>query len=341
MPGSNLESRRPYIARLLEELKTGASHCGLLESIFVGGGTPSLLSIAEWQEIGEAIHTFFKQSPGCEWTMEANPESLTPGLVEIWRALGVNRISLGIQAFQPELRATIGRRGNLDRLEEVVAALRQNGIRRLNFDLIFNIPGQTLSQWHDTLMQALSYAPTHISAYALTLEEGTRLAKVLPPLKDEDFLAFWNETDRGLATAGIHRYEISNFSLPGEQCRHNHAIWHGGTYLGCGPAAASFDGSLRWTNPSSLDHWLAHQPPEKDLLPPEERAAEILALGFRTLAGWKWSEFTATTGFDALALRGNALKKLETMGLVHLTSHGAAPTPQGLLFNDNLAMELI
>ena len=340
-PGSCTETRHPYIARLIEEMASGASFCSPLESIFVGGGTPSLLSVDEWQEIGDAIRSKFTFAPSCEWTMEANPDSLTPELVACWASLGVNRISLGIQAFQPELRATIGRRGSLERLDEVIAAIRHSGIRRLNFDLIFNIPGQTLAQWHDTLTQALSYTPTHVSAYALTLEEGTRLASTLPPLDDNDFLAFWNETDTVLATAGIQRYEISNFSLPGEECHHNDAIWHGGTYLGCGPAASSFDGSLRWTNPPSIAQWLDHKPPEKDFLPPEERAAEILALGFRTLAGWTWDNFTKTTGFDALALRGTALQKLEKLGLVSMNNHGASPTQKGLLFNDDLAMELI
>ena len=341
VPGSTVDSRHPYIARLVEELTSEAPLCGPLKSIFVGGGTPSMLSMDEWQMIGNAIRSRYVLSPDCEWTMEANPDSLTSELVACWASQGVNRISLGIQAFQPELRSTIGRRGNLARLDEVVAAIRQTGIKRLNFDLIFNIPGQSLEQWHDTLMQALSYRPTHLSAYALTLEEGTRLAKNLPPLEDDDFLAFWDETDTVLSTVGIRRYEISNFSLPGEECRHNSAIWHGGTYLGCGPAAASFDGSLRWTNPPSIDQWLTHQPPEKDYLPPEERAAEILALGFRTIAGWRWDEFTQTTGFDALALRGTALRKLEKLGLVKLLDSGAAPTQKGLLFNDDLAMELI
>ena len=322
-------------------MASGASFCSPLESIFVGGGTPSLLSVDEWQEIGDAIRSNFTLAPSCEWTMEANPDSLTPELVACWASFGVNRISLGIQAFQPELRTTIGRRGSLDRLDEIIAAIRHSGIRRLNFDLIFNIPGQTLAQWHDTLIQALAYHPTHVSAYALTLEEGTQLAKTLPPLDDDDFLAFWNETDMVLATAGIHRYEISNFSLPGEECRHNDAIWHGGTYLGCGPAASSFDGSLRWTNPPSIALWFDHKPPEKDFLPPEERAAEILALGFRTLAGWTWDSFTKTTGFDALALRGTALQKLEKLGLVCMNNQGATPTQKGLLFNDDLAMELI
>ena len=341
VPGSTVESRRPYIARLVEELKSGATQCGRIESIFVGGGTPSLLSVAEWEEIGDTIRSCYKLADTCEWTMEANPDSLTSELLACWASFGVNRISLGIQAFQPELRATIGRRGSLERLDETVAAIRHSGIRRLNFDLIFNIPGQTPEQWHETLMQALSYHPAHLSAYALTLEEGTRLAKKLPPLDDDDFLAFWNETDTALSTAGIRRYEISNFSLPGEECRHNSAIWHGGTYLGCGPAAASFDGLLRWTNPPSIGQWLAYQPPEKDYLPPEERAAEILALGFRTLAGWTWDAFTETTGFDAFALRGNALRKLEKLGLVNLFDNGAAPTQKGLLFNDDLAMALI
>ncbi len=340
-PGSCIETRRPYIARLIEEMVSGATLCSPLESIFVGGGTPSLLSVDEWQEIGTAIRANFTFAPSCEWTMEANPDSLTRELIACWASLGVNRISLGIQAFQPELRTTIGRRGSLERLDEVVAAIRQSGIHRLNFDLIFNIPGQTIGQWHDTLTHALSYHPTHLSAYALTLEEGTRLASTLPTLDDDDFLTFWNETDTVLATAGIRRYEISNFSLPGEQCRHNDAIWHGGTYLGCGPAAASFDGSLRWTNPSSIAQWLAHKPPEKDLLPPEERAAEILALGFRTIVGWNWDTFTRTTGFDAIALRGTALQKLEKLGLVSINDNGATPTQKGLLFNDDLAMELI
>ena len=341
MPGSTGDSRRPYISRLIEELESGATQCGIIESIFVGGGTPSLLSTDEWEAIGTAIRSRYELAPHCEWTMEANPDSLTPELVACWASLGVNRISLGIQAFQPELRATIGRRGSLERLDEVVAAIRHSGIRRLNFDLIFNIPGQTLEQWHDSLAKALAYHPTHISAYALTLEEGTRLAKNLPPLDDDDFLAFWNETDTMLATAGIRRYEISNFSLPGEECRHNSAIWHGGTYLGCGPTAASFDGSLRWTNPPSINQWLDHQPPEKDYLPPEERASEILALGFRTLAGWTWDAFTEITGYDALVLRGKALRKLEKLGLVNLFDNGAAPTQKGLLFNDDLAMALI
>ena len=341
VPGSTVESRRSYIARLLEELESGVTQCGKIESIFVGGGTPSMLTVDEWQAIGDAIRSRYELAPRCEWTMEANPDSLTPELVACWASLGVNRISLGIQAFQPELRATIGRRGNLERLDEVVEAIHMNGIRRLNFDLIFNIPGQTPEQWHETLMQALSYHPTHLSAYALTLEEGTRLAKTLPPLDDDDFLAFWNETDTALSTAGIRRYEISNFCLSGEECRHNNAIWHGGTYLGCGPAAASFDGSLRWTNPPSIGQWLDHQPPEKDALPPEERAAEILALGFRTIAGWRWDEFTQITGYDALALRGTALRKLVNLGLVNLFDSGAAPTQKGLLFNDDLAMELI
>ena len=339
--GSSQESRRPFMARLMEELEAGSKECAPLNSIFVGGGTPSLLSVDEWRQLFDAIHGCFALAPGCEWSIEANPDSLTPELVGCWAENGVNRISMGIQAFQPRLRDIIGRRGSLDNLPAIVESIRQNGIRRLNLDLIFNIPGQTLPEWRETLQQALAYAPTHLSAYALTLEEGTRLAKRLPPVDDELFLDFWHETDAVLSTAGIHRYEISNFSLPGEKCRHNDAIWHGATYLRCGPAASSFDGRTRWTNPPSIRQWLARTPPEKDILPPEERAAEILALGFRTLAGWRWEEFASLTGYEPLAIRGKQLRKLHAQGLIAMDEKGAAPTAQGLLFNDNLAMELL
>ena len=336
-----MESRRPYLARIMEELEGGSRKCAPLASIFVGGGTPSLLSIAEWQQLFTTIHRCFALAPDFEWSIEANPDSLTPALVGCWAEHGVNRISLGIQAFQPRLRQIIGRRGSLDNLPDIIAAIRRNGIRRLNLDLIYNIPGQSLDEWRESLLKALEFEPTHLSAYALTLEEGTRLAKILPAVDDALFLDFWHETDALLATAGIRRYEISNFSLPGEKCRHNDAIWHGATYLGCGPAAASFDGRMRWTNPSSITQWLAHLPPETDRLPPEERATEILALGFRTLAGWRWADFTETTGYDPLALRAPQLRKLHAQGLIALDEFGAVPTMQGLLFNDNLAMELL
>lgn len=341
-PGSTQQSRIPYINRLCEELQTGSSKCGILNSIFVGGGTPSILSCREWQTIFHCIHRNFTLSPDLEWTHEANPESLTPELIKTWADNGVNRVSLGVQAFQPEIRMAIGRHGSIDRLPQITMELVQAGIKRYNFDLIFNIPGQTLTQWQQSLEQALSLNPSHISTYALTIEKGSRLANIHTPTpSDKDFIQFWDLTDNILAQNCIRRYEISNFSAPSQECRHNLEIWKGATYLGCGPAATSFDGHNRWTNQPSLQQWLANTPPEMDIIPQKERAAEILAFGMRLVNGWNWTDFQARTGFDPIELRGPQLYKLNQLGLIEMTEDGAKPTRQGLLFNDDVAMELL
>ena len=333
--------RMQYISRLREELQAGAPQCTPLRSIFVGGGTPSVLTVAEWEHIFAAVQESFTLASDVEWTCEANPESLTPELIECWAAHGVNRVSIGVQAFQSHLRETIGRRGTLQNLPALVKCLRDNGIQRLNFDLIFNIPGQTTADWQETLSRALDFGPTHLSCYALTLEEGTRLAQQLPPLSDELFLELWDMTDRLCAQTNLRRYEISNFAVPGEECQHNYRIWKGATYLGCGPAAASFNGVNRFTNPSSLADWLRRVPPEIDAIPPEQRAAEILATGMRTLDGWSWNDFLQATSFDARSLRSDAIQRLHQLGLIQLSPNGMRPTRQGLLFNDDLAMELL
>jgi oxygen-independent coproporphyrinogen-3 oxidase len=158
---------------------------------------------------------------------------------------------------------------------------------------------------------------------------------------ENTFEAMWDVADEVLARGGLRRYEISNFARAGAECRHNLAIWHGGTYLGCGPAATSFDGSTRWTQPPSLRAWLAGTPVEPDVLPPEERACEILAFGFRTVAGWQWPDFRARTGFAAYDLRGAELAELVSDGLLAPSGDGLAPTRAGMLLNDSVIAALL
>lgn len=340
-PGSNETGRRPYIEKLCAELRENSQKCGVLSSIFVGGGTPSILSKREWECIFREISCDFQLAEDYEWTCEANPESLTPELIECWAENGVNRISMGVQAFQQELRSIIGRRGTLDALPKLIDYIDRNGISRLNLDLIFNIPGQSLAQWRDSLHNAVDFGAEHISAYALTIEEGTPLAARTSQPDDEHFLEFWDATDEVLDNAGIRRYEISNFAKPSCECRHNLDIWRGATYLGCGPAAASFDGTDRWANVSSISHWLADTPPERDEISPDKRAAEMLAVGMRTVDGWTWDAFQKRTGVDARSLRKSQLETLSRQGLVILDEEGVKPTHQGMLFNDEIAMELL
>ncbi|MDX9979225.1 MAG: radical SAM family heme chaperone HemW [Lentisphaeria bacterium] len=332
--------RRRYLDRLRAEL-AAASQPEPLASVFIGGGTPSLLEPAELDELLRLVTTHFQLAPAVEWTVECNPDSLDGAKIDRLARHGVNRVSLGVQSFRPELRAILGRRGSLGDLAATLARLRTAGIVRQNLDLIYAIPGQSLAVWREDLARVADLGVGHVSAYALTIEEGTRLAARLGAPDDASFEAMWDLADEVLGGAGIRRYEISNFARPGEECRHNLAIWHGGTYLGCGPAATSFDGRDRWTQPPALDDWLAGLPPERDELPPRDRACEILAFGFRTLVGWQWPAFRARTGYDAQALRGPELAELVRHGLLAPRGDGLAPTRAGLLLNDSLLAHLL
>ncbi len=338
---SSLDGRRSYFERLEQELRQGARNCALLQSVFVGGGTPSALTAPELKRLAELITDAFPLAPDCEWTVEANPESLDEEKIALLAAYGVNRLSFGVQSFSPRLRQMIGRRGSPERLGELLDAARRHGIRRCNLDFIYAIPGQTLADWEADLRQALALAPTHVSTYALTIEEGTRLAGQNLAPSEDDFLAMWDAAEAILGGVGFRRYEISNFALAGEACRHNLEVWRGGSYLGCGPAAASFDGVGRSANRADLGEWLQGRPPRREVLPPAEQAAEILAFGMRLTDGWQWADFRRRTGYDAGRLRGAALDRLERRGLVASNPLGAWPTRQGLLFNDDVIMELL
>ena len=331
------ERHQAYLDRLFEEMRAQCGQCETLRSIFIGGGTPSMLSPAEWRSLFNVINECFTLAPDCEITAEANPESLSASHIECWAELGINRCSLGIQAFKEEDRRLIGRRGTLNRLPQIVRELDEHDIVRRNFDLIFNLPGQSLQVWREALLRAVDLGATHVSTYELMVEEGTPLAKRgFVGGDDEAFLRFWDETEQVLSQAGLHRYEISNFAKKNEECRHNLAVWKGGTYLGCGPAAWSFDGSARRGNVSNLDGWLKHAAQEVDVLPVKDRAVEILSFGLRLVKGWQWGEYQQITGYDARELRGEQLEECQRQGLVTMTNDGVVPTKQGLLFNDNL-----
>ncbi|MFA6929162.1 MAG: radical SAM family heme chaperone HemW [Lentisphaeria bacterium] len=341
-PASSAELRQKYLSRLAEEFAQKSEHCLPLRSIFLGGGTPSCLNAAELKRLLSLIQQYFRFVPDCEFSMEANPNSLNEEKIRIASELGINRLSLGVQSFQPAIRQILGRRGSLQNLPEILRLAEKYNLKNLNIDLIYNIPGQTRQDWKKDLQLACALQPSHLSAYALMLEEHTPLAKRLSPQDDDDeFCNFWNLTDEVLATKKLARYEISNFSRPGCQCRHNNEVWHGQTYLGCGPAAVSFDGENRPANPANLQDWLKNATQTQDILTQEQRAAEILAFGLRTLAGWNCTEFQQLTGFTPRKLRANALTRLEQLELLEITENYIRPTAKGLLFNDDILESLI
>jgi oxygen-independent coproporphyrinogen-3 oxidase len=331
-----------YLQALEAEFVRVAPQAGRLDSVFIGGGTPTVLGARDLACLLGLVQRHFRLAGPAEITVEANPDTLDPAVVAALATAGVNRVSLGVQSFRADLRQTLGRQGDADRAPAAVAALRAAGIRRVNADLMYHIPGQTVEHWAADLHQVLDLGITHLSAYALTVEEGTRLAAAALPLPaEETFEAMWQTCDRVGAAYGLQRYEVSNFACPGEECRHNLGIWYGDTYAGCGPAAASFDGVRRWTQPRSLDAWLAGAAPELDEIPPAARAAEILAFGLRTTAGWDLAHFRQLTGMDPDHVCPGVLAALVEAGLLQRSSDRLRPTPAGLLLNDSIAERII
>jgi putative oxygen-independent coproporphyrinogen III oxidase len=346
-PAPTTDMIKGYLSRLEEEFIGNAPLCSELNSIYIGGGTPSLLNIGQLTQLFEKIVANFAISQNAEVSIECNPESLNAENVPVI-ANFANRVSIGVQSFNCEFRKTIGRSGNVKTINNAVELLNSNGIDNLGIDLIYAIPGETLDDWKSELKKAISLPVKHISAYSLTFEEGTELfnrncdsnTNISSDIHMDNDAAMWEYAGDFLQDNGFPQYEISNYAHPEYTCKHNEGIWLGDTYLGCGPAAASFDGQNRWVNPSSLDQWLAGEKAEIDIISPEKRAKEIFVMGLRTTKGWESDDFMSMTGYkwedwlDELSVPINS-------GLLEQTEKNITCNRQGLLLWNEIAEILI
>lgn len=250
-----------FTARLVRELTALAPLASPLETVFVGGGTPSLLRPDLWEELLNRFHTLFTLAPGHEFTVECNPETVTDDLMGVLAGGGVNRVSMGAQSFDRKHLATLERRHDPERLPIAAETVRRAGIARLSVDLISGVPDQTLEQWDADLHTALGLGTEHLSAYTLTYEPGTamtaRLLKGEFAKTDDDLEAdMYEHTVGTLRAAGLDRYEVSNHARPGAECRHNLAYWRQEGWLAAGPSASAHVGGWRWKNTPRLDDYL-------------------------------------------------------------------------------------
>jgi oxygen-independent coproporphyrinogen-3 oxidase len=257
-------------------------------SVFFGGGTPSLLPADLLLSILAAIPV----APGAEVTVECNPETVTPDLLAAYRAGGVNRLSFGVQSTAPHVLAALGRRHDPAMVARSVAWARQAGFESISLDLIFGAAGETLADWTATLDAALALAPDHLSAYSLTVEAGTPLARDRGRWPDDDDQADkYLLADARLAAAGFAWYEVSNWARPGHECRHNQLYWSQGDYRGIGCAAHSHAAGRRWWNVRTPERYLAHLAAGtspvagEEVLDADQRALEGRQLALRTAAG--------------------------------------------------------
>jgi oxygen-independent coproporphyrinogen-3 oxidase len=314
------------------------------DSFYLGGGTPSLLTRGQLDRLMKNLRRTFIFAPDSEITIEANPDDVTPEKLSLWRDLGVNRLSLGVQSFNEEELRFLGRRHTARQTTQALELIRAAGFQNLGLDLMYGLPGQRLESWLKTLEQALSHQPEHLSCYQLTLAPETPFGRLaargkVTPLDEEAARAFFLETSRYLTARGYLHYEVSNFAR-GEAhlCRHNRKYWQHAPYLGLGPGAHSFDGARRWWNFLSVAQYgatlTAGKAPvaARETLTPEQRRLEVLLLGFRTREG---------VALDAIAHRPGwekVLAELTASGLARVSRGRVLPTLEGLAVADQLPL---
>lgn len=257
------EQKTAYIRALCHELTNRKDYLKgePIETIYLGGGTPSQLAKEDFEAIFSHIYKVYKVTPNAEITLEANPDDLTSEYISMLRTFPFNRISMGIQTFQETTLKQLQRRHTADQAIRAFQGCRTAGFQNISIDLMYGLPGETLTSWKKDLKQALSLHPEHISAYHLIYEEGTPLWKLREQHKveeaDEDLsVSLFGTLIDELTTAGYEHYEISNFCRPGKYSRHNTSYWKGIPYLGCGPSAHSFNGTTREWNVSSIDLYI-------------------------------------------------------------------------------------
>jgi putative oxygen-independent coproporphyrinogen III oxidase len=342
--GTDLALVADWLQAIKREMRFYRDFAPRFDTLYLGGGTPSLLAAEELSVLLENLQGHFAFSPDTEVTLEANPDDLTPQILKGYRELGINRLSLGVQSFDDRELAFLGRRHDAAQARKALRWAREAGLANLGVDLIYGLPGQTMEQWQRNLETALGFFPEHLSCYQLTIEAGTPLAHwqakaQFQALSEEAERKFFLFTSRFLEEAGYLHYEISNFAR-GEECRsrHNRKYWNHTPYLGLGPAAHSYKDGRRWWNHRSLkEYCLALRAGEapvagEEVLTPEQTRLEAMYLGLRTREG-------VTLSLMPDIHRGRiVLQEIINAGLAVVRKDRLIPTREGLVVADRLAL---
>jgi oxygen-independent coproporphyrinogen-3 oxidase len=341
-----------YLIALEREIESSLVEPQEVDTIFVGGGTPTRLDAAQLETLCTLINKWLILAPGGEWTVEANPGTIDAQKADVLALAGVDRISLGAQSFQPRLLEVLEREHGRTQVETAVEVVRSR-FARWSLDLIFGVPGSTKEQWRDDLEIALSLGPSHLSCYGLVFEKGTPLwnqkqSGIVQPVSEELERVMYETTIERLAEAGLAMYEISNFAQPGQESRHNLVYWANDAYFGFGVGAARYLRGARSTNTRDLAAYMkrtmagqsATGPHEE--LTPEERARETAMLMLRrTQAGINRDDFQLRTGFELDFLAGTVIERFKAQGYLLDDGQGVRLSPQGVFLADRVFCELI
>lgn len=343
-----------YVEALIAEarLRKAELNGKLVKTLYMGGGTPSQLPLPLLARLIDGLKATLDLNAVQEFTLEANPDDVTPEWCAAVRALGVNRVSMGVQSFQDAVLRLVGRRHTARQAIDAVASLRHAGIDNISIDLIYGLPGQTLETWAESVRQAVDLRPQHISAYGLTYEPGTRLwqqrecGEVVEASEDQ-YLDMYRILVGMLQMAGYEHYEISNFALPGYRSRHNSSYWNETPYLGLGAAAHSYDGTMRRSNPADLCGYIRRitsgQPAcQVEDLAWWERYDERVMLGLRTADGVDAHRLRSDFGDKAWAHFVSEARRHIDAGNMICTDDGRyILTSEGIVLSDSVMRDLM
>lgn len=315
------------------------------ESVYIGGGTPTVLSLKELEQVLNISRRYFNIAGDAEYTVESNPNSLSADHLSLFRDHHVNRISLGVQSFDDNLLGFLGRSHTAEQAVNAFNLARTAGIENLSIDLIFGIPGQTAEQWQKDLDRVRSLAPDHVSVYSLSIDPGSRFGEQadrggfeLPD--DESTAALYETACRELEQAGFEHYEISNFASPGFACRHNLNYWDRGEYLGIGPGAWSFIRNTRYRSVADVGEYgkrlLAGESAgeESERIDSGQAASEMVMLALRTSRGLDLEQYKRKFGAEAADRLMMRTEPMELSGLLKRDGRKIRLTRSGFLVSN-------
>lgn len=346
-PGSE-EAKASYTEALLREIEAVKTEKREVSSIFVGGGTPSALSPSLMGDIFEKIHKSFSVAPDAEITIEANPGTLSKEKLFLYRNVGINRLSLGLQSPEAAELKRLGRIHTYEEFLESFSLAREAGFQNINVDLMCALPEQTYEGWVRNLRTVAALHPEHISAYSLIIEEGTPFAKRKLNLPDEDTeYRMYEDTAGILAEYGYEQYEISNYAKKDLACQHNVGYWTRKEYLGLGLGAASLWGNQRFSNTPDFSLYLNNSGfPEKirgdrETLSLEAEMSEFMFLGLRMTKGVSKAEFLEGFGVPIESVYGKVLDKYKSVGLLEETEGRIFLTRAGIHVSNGVMAEFL
>ena len=335
------ETQEKYVDSLLKEMDDAKDReTYRVSTVFFGGGTPSILPAEDIARILDMLRDDFLMAPDAEVSMECNPGTLSPEKLAIYKEAGINRLSLGLQSADNDELRLLGRIHTWEDFLKSYSQAREAGFDNINVDLMSALPGQTVDKWEKTVQKALSLKPEHISAYSLIIEENTAFyekyanGQGLPTEEEDRRMYAW--TKEALEKAGYRRYEISNYALPGKECRHNMGYWRRTSYRGFGLGAASLMEEKRFKNTEDLDLYLKrtdrHEKcyDEAEVLSPKEQIEEYMFLGLRLTEGISEQDFSRTFGVSVDQMYEGLLEKLISQGLLLRENERLFLTDQGL-----------